>query len=105
MIELRCIHRHTLEEHPACFVKGHIKYDFKDDKEWEKLTGIPWYNFPGYRVGYFDIETDNLNADFGSVLTWCIKEKGGTNTYDVIKKEELLVEKVINVLHRVLLIP
>jgi len=51
--ELRCIHRHTIEEHPACFYKGLIKYDFKDDREWEKLTGIPWYQYPGYKNRFF----------------------------------------------------
>jgi len=86
---LRCIHRHTIEEHPACFVKGLIKYDFKDDREFERITGIPWYQFPGYKIGYFDIETDNLFADFGTVLSWCIKLKDGDITSSVITKEEI----------------
>ena len=87
--ELRCYHRHTIDEHPSCFFKGHIKYDFKSDREWERLTGIPWYQFPGYRIGYFDIETDGLKADFGTILSWCIKEKDGPITESRITKQEL----------------
>lgn len=86
---LRCIHRHTIDEHPQCFRNGRIKYDFKDDREFQKLTGLPWYQFTDYRIGYFDIETDNLNADFGTVLSWAFKEKDGPVYTDVITKEEI----------------
>ena len=37
--ELRCFHRHLITEHPQCFLRGDIKYDFKDDREFERLTG------------------------------------------------------------------
>jgi len=87
---LRCVHRHTIEEHPACFEKGLIKYDFKDDREFERLTGLPWYQYPNYRIGYMDIETDNFNADWGTVLSWCIKLKGGGVVSSVITKKEIL---------------
>jgi len=86
---LRCIHRHTIEEHPSCFAKGLIKYDFKDDREFERLTGVPWYQYPDYKIGYLDIETDGLKADFSTMLSWAIKEKGGAVTTDVITKAEL----------------
>lgn len=87
---LRCVHRHTIEEHPRCFSEGLVKHEFVDDKDYAKITGQPWYRFPGYRVGYFDIETDGLQADFGTVLSWYIKEKGSdTFEYDVITKAEL----------------
>ena len=85
--ELRCVHRHSIEEHPACFAKGLIKWP--DDKTFVKLTDDKWYNFPEYKVCYVDIETDNLNADFGTVLSWCIKEKDKEVKYSVITKEEL----------------
>ena len=99
---LRCIHRHTIKTHPKCFEKGAIKWP--DVKTFEKFSGEPWYKYPGYKIGYFDIETDNLNADFGTVLTWCIKDKDGEIYYDVIKKEEMfngygdkrIVESFIN---------
>jgi len=86
---LRCIHRHTIEEHPACFAQGKILYDFRDDREWERLTKIPWYQFPGYKIGYLDIEVDNLKANFGTILAWSIKEKGGDVTSGLITKKEL----------------
>jgi uncharacterized protein YprB with RNaseH-like and TPR domain len=86
---IRCIHRHTLEEHPACFKKGWVNYEFKDDREWERKTGIPWFQFPGYKIGYFDIETDGLFADFGIMLTWCLKEKDGKIYHDEVTKKEL----------------
>lgn len=88
---LRCIHRQDIKHHPHCFVKGLIKYDFKNEQEFIRLTGLPWYNLPGYRIGYFDIETTaDFNADWGTVLTWCIKEKEGGIKSSVIKREELL---------------
>lgn len=89
-IQIRCIHRHTIDEHPSCFVKGLINYDFENDRDWEKTTGMPWYQYPEYKIGYFDIEADSLKANFGTVLSWCIKEKGGDIVYDVINQEDLL---------------
>jgi len=86
---LRCIHRHTIDEHPKCFKKGLVNYNFKDDRDWERKTGVPWYQFPGYKIGYFDIETDSLFADFGIMLTWCLKEKDGKIYHDEVTKEEL----------------
>lgn len=86
---LKCIHRHTIDSHPRCFAKGLIKYDFKDDREFERLTGIPWYQYPKYKIGYLDIETDGLKADFSTMLSWAIKEKDGPVKTDVITKKEL----------------
>jgi uncharacterized protein YprB with RNaseH-like and TPR domain len=90
---LRCIHRHNIKEHPKCFAKGLIKMDFKNEKEFIKVTGLPWFRYPGYKIGYFDIETSNLDADWGEVLTWCIKEKGGKIRSDVVTKKELFEGK------------
>lgn len=91
---LRCIHRHTIDEHPSCFSKGLIKYEFTNDREWERITGMPWYQFPDYKIGYFDIETDNLYADFGTVLSWCIKLKDGETKHSVITKNELFSDSI-----------
>ena len=85
--QLRCVHRHTIKEHPSCFAAGLVKY--RNDREFEKLTGQPWFKMPGTKIGYLDIEVDNLNADFGSLLSWCIKERGGETAYDVVTKEDL----------------
>lgn len=89
--ELRCVHRHTIEEHPSCFAKGLVKWP--NDRIFARFSGEPWWNFPEYRIGYFDIEVDNLNADWGTVLTWCIKEKDGPIKYSVITSSELFNEE------------
>lgn len=89
--ELRCVHRHSIETHPACFAQGKIKHEFKDDREFERVLGIPWYQYPGYRIGYLDIEVaGGFNADWGTMLTWCLKEKGGSIAYDAITRREML---------------
>jgi len=42
------------------------------------------------KVGFFDIETSNLQADFGIMLCYCIKEAGKNKIYHrVITKEDL----------------
>jgi uncharacterized protein YprB with RNaseH-like and TPR domain len=86
--QLRCIHRHTIQNHPKCFARGLVKY--VDEKSFIKETGEPWYKYPGYRIGYLDIETDGFDADFSSMLTWCIKAKGGGVASDHIVRSEVL---------------
>lgn len=81
MTNLRCIHRHTIDEHPACFVNGLVKGKVSEED--------PWFVREGFKIGYLDIETDGLKADFSTMLTWCIKEKGGKIYSDSITKEEL----------------
>lgn len=42
------------------------------------------------RIGYLDIETTHLKANFGFMLTWCIKERDkGKILCDVVEKDEL----------------
>lgn len=78
----RCVHRHTIDEHPSCFKQGRVKE--KDNKK----TKEPWYS--GKRVAYLDIETSNLYADFGVILSWCLKFRGDDDIqYGLITKEEL----------------
>lgn len=86
-MKLFCKHRHTVEDHPACFAQGEISYE--SVKEFERKTGMPWYKYPGYKIGYLDIEVDNLKANFGTMLSWAIKEREGNVTYDAITKDEL----------------
>ncbi len=84
---IRCIHRHTIEEHPACFVSGNI--NVKQAEDLYEENGKPWYQLDNLRIGYLDIETDGLKADFSTILTWCVKEKDGPVTFDKVTKEEL----------------
>lgn len=93
--EFRCIHRHTIDEHPNCFMMGKVKYPdaaYVDDRAWARITGEPWYTFPGYKIGYIDIEVDNLKANFGNMLTWAIKEKGGEVFTDQLTQDEIFSE-------------
>jgi uncharacterized protein YprB with RNaseH-like and TPR domain len=97
--ELRCIHRHSIYTHPACFAKGLIKQTLHDK---------PWYEEAELRIGYFDIETDGLKADFSTMLTWAIKEREGAVTTNSITKKELfngvidrrLVQDLVNELSK-----
>lgn len=82
--ELRCVHRHTIDEHPACFAQAEIV-----DKRPAGTVKEPWFKEPGMRIGYLDIESDGLKADFSTMLTWCIKEKGGSTVANVITRKEL----------------
>lgn len=86
--DLRCIHRHTFEEHPACFTNGLFS---KESKKIIKELDVPWYTLPGMRIGYIDIETNGngFNAEFCDLMSWAIKEKDGESIYDVITPNEL----------------
>lgn len=61
----KCKHGHTFLEHPNCF------------KE------IP------ERIGFFDIEASNLNADFGIMISYAIKELDGPVLSSIITPKEL----------------
>ncbi len=78
-----CRHGHTYLEHYSCYLKEHPERE---------------------KVGFLDIETSNLDADFGIILSYCIKEKDGKIIGDIIKEKDLrsnnffdkrLVEKCI----------
>lgn len=45
--------------------------------------------YPRERIAFFDIETSNLKADFGIVLSWCIKPDGKPVIKRVISQAEL----------------
>ena len=79
---IRCIHRHTIEEHPHCFINNEI-IDLRKDKN------DPWWVESGYNMAYIDIETDNLEANFGTMLSWCLKAKDGDIVSSVVTKQEL----------------
>lgn len=84
---LSCIHRHSIEEHPRCFAAGNVN---PEQAKWlYEENGKPWYAVDGLRIGYLDIESDGLKADFSTMLTWCIKSKGDAVTYDMVSKQEL----------------
>ncbi len=55
MASLKCKHGHSYLEHPNCYLA---------ERGTEK------------KIGYLDIETGGLNANFNYVLTWVIKTRG-----------------------------
>lgn len=84
---IKCIHRHNINEHGACFSAGSVNQ--QQAEALEKEYGKPWYQVEGLKIGYLDIESDGLQVDFSTMLSWCIKEKDGATVYDMITKKEL----------------
>lgn len=65
----RCKHHHLYAEHPQCYID-----ECKNN----------------LRIGFLDIESSNLKADFGIMLSYCIKEAGTKTIYGrAINKNEL----------------
>lgn len=62
----KCKHGHTGLSHPSCYFK-------------ESGTEETW--------GFLDIESSNLKANFGIVLTYCIKHKDGIIKRSVTPKD------------------
>jgi uncharacterized protein YprB with RNaseH-like and TPR domain len=65
----RCAHGHSLFEHPSCMEK-------------ELRGGVE-------RIGILDIESSNLNASFGYIISYCIKELDGNIIERVITEKEI----------------
>lgn len=64
-----CAHGHPYVEHYQCYLR--------EDPERE-------------RTGYFDIETSNLDADFGIMLAYCIKDGASKTIHnDVITLDDI----------------
>lgn len=65
----RCQHGHDGFAHPACYARD---------------RGI------GEKIGCLDIETSNLHADFGLIMSWCIKLVGKDEIwYDNITLDDI----------------
>ena len=69
----RCIHGHSGLSHYNCYKKEKGLVD---------------------RIGFFDIETFELNADWGFVFSYCIKRQGGSIIRRVLTGKEVLNYKV-----------
>lgn len=61
-------HRHPYLQHYQCYLKEQPQTD---------------------RTAVLDIETSNLKADYGIVLTWCLKPLGGKVISDVITPADI----------------
>lgn len=65
-----CRHGHTYLSHRSCY--------FKEQGERPE------------RIGFYDIECSNLKADYGIILTWCIKDSLSEDVYyDVLTPEDV----------------
>ena len=77
-MNFRCSHRHNGIDHDKCFNEHHT------DKK---------------RVGYLDIETSGLFANFGIMLAYCIKEANSDKIYgrcvQVKEMKELLDKNLV----------
>ena len=63
----KCTHRHTFINHPRCY------------------NGL-WKE----RIGFLDIETEALNADYGIIFSYCIKDNDSKKIYeDAITKDDI----------------
>ena len=67
-----CRHGHRYSEHPLCFLE-----EYKD-----KLATIE-------RIGFLDIEATNLQADFGYILCYSLKELDGELRHRSISPKEI----------------
>ncbi|MEM3264772.1 MAG: ribonuclease H-like domain-containing protein, partial [Thermoplasmata archaeon] len=67
--EFICEHRHSGLEHPACYIR------YLD-------------NADGSNVGFLDIETSQLNAEFGFMITWSIKKLDEKVAFDYLRKKD-----------------
>ena len=66
----KCRHGHNYAEHYACFVNEH-----PEQQE---------------RIGFLDIESSNLDANWGVILSWCIKDSRSDTIYNgVISKKDI----------------
>jgi uncharacterized protein YprB with RNaseH-like and TPR domain len=66
-----CRHRHTYLEHYRCFLEEKPVSPMKE------------------RIGFLDIETSNLKASFGYIISYCIKEMGGEMYERLITPKEI----------------
>lgn len=75
LFQNRCVHNMPYAEHPACWRKDHKEFRLDE------------------KIGYLDIETSNLDAPFGFVISWCIKEDGGPVTGMRLNEEDFTKER------------
>jgi uncharacterized protein YprB with RNaseH-like and TPR domain len=70
----RCKHGSRYTEHPGCYEKEHAEDDAIIQPE---------------KIGFLDIEASNLKADFGYIISYCIKEQKGKILEAVLKPKEI----------------
>lgn len=89
---LRCKHGHSSFTHPYCFVKQGKELVLKSSHQQKPLR--QWWE--DMKIGFFDIETNDLVADpnIGWMVCWAIKERGNKKVVtDHLTQEEVLAWK------------
>ena len=79
-------HNRRYTEHPACFKKDYENID--------KPSALR------ERIGFLDIETSGLSANFSIMLTWSIKI-GDKIHYDMLRKEDFNTDNLFKVDKRI----
>ena len=67
-----CQHKHRYTEHPGCFLE-----EFKD-----KLAAIE-------KIGFIDVEATNLQADFGYLLCYSLKQLDGALRHKAVTPKDI----------------
>jgi len=67
-LKFHCVHWHNGISHPNCY---------------DQANGLT------ERIGYWDLETSNLNADFGIILSYCILSDDNKLYSGLIKPEDI----------------
>ena len=66
------------------------------NKTWEvrQMEANSWLE--DQRVGFLDIETTNLKANFGVMLSWCLKLRGGKILEDCVTRKEIIDRELLD---------
>lgn len=81
MFEHKCKHNHNYLEHPRCYIDE------------EPIKGNPLTE----KVGFLDIETTGLNANWDFIISYAIIGKKGKKTYGrACKSSEVLNPKILD---------
>lgn len=75
LAKTRCEHGHTYLEHYGCYLKEH-----------EGITEP--------RIGFIDIESSNLAADFGIMFCYCIKKQGSSEILERVVTDKEVHENL-----------
>ena len=76
-----------------CPLKGHSGHDgVSHNRCWDKLKGVDLEE----KVLFYDVETEDLNADYGIMFNWCAIDDKGNKFEDNITLEDIKKYKSSN---------
>jgi uncharacterized protein YprB with RNaseH-like and TPR domain len=74
-------HGHSYISHPNCYLRDNPQVDEK--------------------VGFLDLECSSLDANFGVILSWCLKLRNGKILYGVLNEKDFKEAKPFNIDKRI----